>query len=342
MSSSQITFGTIGTNWITDSWIDAANKAGQWKLVAVYSRTLNGAKAYGQKHSCDAAACFDDLGRFFQNQDMQAVYIASPNSLHYEQAKQALQAGKHVILEKPATCTPEELDDLLDVAKKAGLFLIEAYRHIQEANYKKLRDLVKEKKLGQVYGASFTYATFSSRYSNVLKGEIPNVFSAEFGGGSLVDIGVYPVTFAVGLFGAPKSQKYVPFICRTGVDAGGVILLQYDKFGVQINQAKAYASSAPSEIYGEQGTLTINATTDISTLTYSNPHTKQTEELAGPCKIVEKPNVNMEEEAVEFARIINEKDHEAAGKLADISRAVIRVTTDLRRQNGILYPADPK
>jgi predicted dehydrogenase len=252
-----------------------------------------------------------------------------------------LQTKLHVILEKPATATTTELDDLFRIAKENGVFLIEAYRHIAEANFKVLEQAInREKVLGPIYGASFQYASYSSRYNNVLKGETPNIFSLDFAGGSLVDVGVYPVTFAVALFGAPKSQIYVPYVCRTGVDGGGVIILQYETFGVQINQSKSYASSSPCEVYGEHGTITINATTDISTIKHWNPQTKDTKELAGPYKIPEKPNVNMEEEAIHFANIVEQKDTQAAAELEDISRKVLAVTQDLRRQNGILYPAD--
>ncbi|KAK5114179.1 hypothetical protein LTR62_002749 [Meristemomyces frigidus] len=334
-----ITFGTIGTNWITESWIISAHKHGQWKLHAVYSRAQDQAKEFGAKYGCSTA--YSSLDSFFADEDMQAVYIASPNSLHYEQAKQALKAKKHVLLEKPATSTSEELDDLFRIAKEEGVFLIEAYRHIQEANYKLLQKLVNDqRKLGEIYGASFTYASYSSRYNNVLAGEVPNIFNLDFSGGSLVDIGVYPVTFAIALFGAPKTQTYVPYIARTGVDGGGVIILHYENFGVQINHSKCYTSSAPCEIYGEKGTLTVNGTTDVSSIKFLNSKTKGSEELAGPFKTVAKPNVNMEEELVEFARIVNEKDIKAAGDLEEVSRVVVKVTSDLRRQNGILYPAD--
>lgn len=339
--SPKITFGTIGTNWITDSWIDAAHKSGKWQLHSVYSRTKEQAQVFGKKHNCSSLHTY--LNEFADDSGMQAVYIASPNSLHYEHAKVCLQAKKHVILEKPATSTPEELDDLFRIAKEHGVMVIEAFRHIQEANYKLLKKLLsQDKKLGPIYGASFTYASYSSRYTNVLNGEVPNIFSLDFSGGSLVDVGVYPVTFAVALFGEPKSQTYVPFICKTGVDGGGVIILNYGDFGVQINNSKGYTSTAPCEVYGEKGTITVNATTDISTVKHLDPKTKKTEELAGPYKTVEKPNVNMEEEAVEFARIINEKDTKAAEELAEISKIVIRVTSSMRRQNGLLYPADKK
>ncbi|CZT14553.1 uncharacterized protein RCC_00530 [Ramularia collo-cygni] len=336
---SAIPFGVVGTNWISDSWIQAAEKTGKWKLHTVYSRSQDQASKFAAKYGCTNT--YTSLDEFAADSGMQAVYIASPNSLHYVQAKRFLKAKKHVILEKPATSTVAELDDLFRTAKEEGVYLIEAFRHIQEANFKLLKkSIVQDQKLGKIYGASFTYASYSSRYNNVLAGETPNIFSLEFSGGSLVDIGVYPITFAVALFGRPKAQTYVPAICRTGVDLGGVGILHYDGFGVQINNAKGYNSAAPCEVYGEKGTITINATTDISTISLLDPRTKNSEELAGPCLRVEKPNVNMEEEATEFARVILEKDTHALAELEKVSRDVIHVTTDMRRQGSVVYPAD--
>jgi len=334
-----ISYAIIGTNWITSSWITAAEKTKQWKLQAVYSRQQFQAEAFGTKHGC--TTFYTSLEDLAADTAVQAVYIASPNSLHYIQAKQMLQAKKHVILEKPATSTVEELDALFAIAKAHGVFLIEAYRHIQEANYKLLRKaVVEDQKLGPIYGASFSYASYSSRYDNVLAGEEPNIFSLNFSGGSLVDVGVYPITFAVAMFGLPKKTTYAPFICRTGVDGGGVGILHYENFGVQINHSKGYRSTQPNEIYGEKGTITINGSFDLESIKHFDPKTKASTELAGPAVQYEKPNVNMEEEALEFARIIREADDKALYELEVVSRNVIKVTTDMRSQAGIVYPAD--
>jgi len=324
-------FGVIGTSWITDSFIQSAQATNKWKLTAVHSRKEEAARSFADKYSVKTT--YTSIEGIARDSNLQAVYIASPNSLHYEHATVVLKAKKHVIIEKPATSTVAELDNLFKLAKDNGVFLIEAYRHIQEANFKLLRKIVlEEKKLGTIFGASLTYASYSSRYNNVLAGEIPNVFSLEFSGGCLVDLGVYPVAFAVALFGKPKSQTYAPYICQTGVDAAGFITLSYDSFGVQINQSKCFTSFAPTELYGENGTLTVNATTDIDSLKFWDRKTKQTEELAGP-----KAALNLQEEAEEFARIIGENDHKTAAGLEQLSRDIIDVTTDLRRQNNIVF-----
>lgn len=331
-----IRYGIVGTNWITDTWIKGAAKTGKWQLHGIYSRTSEQAEKFGAKYEC--TRYFTTLESIAADPELEVIYIASPNSLHYQQAKQMLEAGKNVLLEKPATSTVAELDDLFRIAHAKGAILIEAYRHIQEANFKKLAKMLhEEKKLGTIYGAALTWATWSSRYTNVLEGEKPNIFNLDFSGGSLVDVGVYPITFAITLFGEPKSQTFVPFVCTTGVDAGGMIILRYDNFGVSINQSKAWQSTAPSEIYGERGTIGLDATGSISSLTFWNPKDKKTEQFAGP-----KAENMMEEEAAEFARLIEERDEAGLARLEEISKAVIKVTTSLRYENGLLYPADKK
>lgn len=329
-----LNYAIIGTNWITDSWIESAQATKHWNLVAVYSRNEETAKKFGQKYK--VTKTYTSLEGLASDSEIQAVYIASPNSLHYSQAAQLLEAKKHVVLEKPSTSTVAELDSLYALAAKRGVFLLEAFRHIQEANFKRLRDAVTvQKRLGSIFGASLSYASYSSRYDSVLAGEEPNIFSLDFSGGSLVDIGVYPISFAVALFGPPSSQSYAPYICRTGADGGGFVTLRYAGFGVQIAQSKCFASAAASEIYGEKGTVTLNATTDIASVRFRSNQTKETEELAGP--VAEK---NMMEEAEELGRIIEDGDGEAAGKLEAISRAVLEITTDLRRQNGIVFKVE--
>ncbi|KAF4548914.1 Oxidoreductase-like protein 2 [Elsinoe fawcettii] len=330
-----INLGIIGTNWITDWWITSSEASGRWKLTAVYSRTEEAAKTFGSKYNVSTA--YTSISELVADTNVDAVYIASPNSLHFEHAKEVLSGKKHVILEKPATSTVEELIQLQNLAKENGVYVLEAYRHIQEVNFKILKQALEEKKLGAIYGASLTYASFSSRYHNVLAGEKPNIFTLDFSGGSLVDIGVYPVTFAVALFGRPRYQIYHATRAPTGVDAGGFILLHYENFSVQINQSKAWTSTAPCEIYGEKGTITLNGTADIASVKFWSNKTKETEDLGKP-----KAEKNMQEEAEELGRIIAEDDKKAATALQDLSMAVLEITTDLRQQNGIVFKVEEK
>lgn len=323
-----INFAIIGTSWITESFIQCAEASKAWKLAGVYSRKEDTAKEFGAKFN--VSKTFTDLHALMEDDSIQAVYIASPNSLHYKQAKIMLMGKRHVILEKPLASNIRELDDLFETAKENGVYLIEAYRHIQEKNFKVLKRNLS--KLGPIYGASLNYASYSSRYNNVLAGENPNVFSLEFSGGSLTDLGVYPITAAVALFGKPVSQTYKPILTPAGGDAGGFITLNYEKFAVSLNASKCYTSRAPSEVYGQNGTIVMNGVTDIAYVTYVDAKTKKEEQLGE-----KKEELNMLEEAEEFARIIGNGDQKAAKELEDISRAVVGITEDLRRQNGLVF-----
>lgn len=328
-----LTFGVIGTGWITHDFVKCAHATSQWSLAAVYSRKEETAKEFAAKYEGKSITLHTNLDALANDSNLQAVYIASPNLLHYSQAKTMLSAGKHVILEKPSCCTSQELDSLFTLSKEKGVFLIEAWRHIQEANFKILKQSMAD--LGPIYGASITYAQFSSRYDKVLQGETPNIFNLEMGGGALVDLGVYTVAAAVWLFGAPQEALYFPCIIRTGADGGGTLILKYDGFTVHLCGTKMWNSDAPSEVYGEKGTLVVPTITDIESVTFWDPRKKERRDLG-----VKKEELNLKEEAAEFARIIKEADWGAAGELEKHSRAVLKVTEKVRRDNGLLFPVE--
>lgn len=115
-----INLGIIGTNWITDQFVQAAHETGQYQLAAVYSRRLETAQKFGEKYGDVEYAT--DLKTFFDIEHLNTVYIASPNSLHFEQAKQGILAGKNVIVEKPAFSTPQEMDEIIELANQKRVF----------------------------------------------------------------------------------------------------------------------------------------------------------------------------------------------------------------------------
>jgi predicted dehydrogenase len=329
-----INFATIGTGWITTSFIQSAQATEKYNLVSVYSRSQDSASSFAQKHGISKT--HTSLSSLVADPEIQAIYVASPNSLHFEHAKLCLEGGKHVLLEKPATSTSKELDELFTLAKSKNVFLLEAFRHIYEPNFLLLRSLLSQK-LGQIYGATLNYAARSSRFDNVLAGEVPNIFNLEYSGGALVDLGVYPISAAIALFGPPVSSSYKPTMLPTGADGGGFIMLSYASFGVSINASKIYTSTAPSEIYGQNGTIVLNGVTDIERVDFLDATSKNVEKLAGE-KVDAK--LNMSCEAEQFASIIEWKDKEGAAWLEGVSRGVITVTESLRKANGIVFAVE--
>ena len=121
------------------------------------------------------------------------IYIASPNSLHFAQAKLAILAKKHVIIEKPAVTTPLEWKELVKLANEHQVYLFEAARNYQEAAFQVVKDFLSNQ---EILGANFTFAKYSSKLPALLAGEMPNIFSDVYAGGALMDLGsLLPLTW---------------------------------------------------------------------------------------------------------------------------------------------------
>ena len=174
--------GIIGTGTISHHFIEAAHASGQYQLATVYSRNLETAEQFSRQYS--NVQLFDQMDAFLMS-SFDVVYIASPNSLHYSQAKAALSSDKHVILEKPAATQPQEWQDLVQTAKDNKCFIFEAARNYHEDAFATIKDFLANK---QILGADFNYAKYSSKMPNLLAGDTPNVFSDRFAGGALMDL----------------------------------------------------------------------------------------------------------------------------------------------------------
>ncbi len=323
-----INLGTVGTGWITESFIEAAKLSGKLNVTAVYSRTEEKAKALA--HTYDAALYFSDIEEMAKSAEIEAVYIASPNSIHFEQALTFLKNKKHVICEKPIFSNTAELEEAYQTAEENGVYLFEAIRNIHTPNF----DILKEKLhlAGKIRSTVLPYIQYSSRYDLFLKGEVPNIFSSTYSGGALVDLGVYPLYLAVGLFGEPKKAAYHPVILSSGVDGSGTLILDYQDFVCTILCSKISHSVIPCEIHGEKGTFVLEDAAPISEIKFIDSHTKESQILSVP-----QEDKDMVYECINIAQIIETRDDTQYEKLKDLSQIVLRITEEARRQNKIVF-----
>ena len=332
-----INLGIIGTNWITDQFVQAAHETGKYQLAAVYSRRLETAQKFGEKYGDVEYAT--DLDTFFGIEHLNTVYIASPNSLHFEQAKQGILAGKNVIVEKPAFSTPKEMDEIIELTNQKKVFFFEAARNIHEQAFKTVADFLPFK--DHIIGADFSFMKYSSRYDQVLDGQEPNIFSPHFSGGALADLGVYPIYAALAWFGMPKESIYFGQKISTGVDGIGTGVLRYDNFDVTIRTGKISDSFQQSEIYLSNGTLVMNAVNSISEAVFHDRDHQRREKLN--VHQLENPMV---EEANVFAEVIlNPTDRELGTdyeEWVELARNVNQVIYDMRKSAGIVFDADEK
>jgi len=196
-----VRFGVIGTNWITERLLEAANDVEDFKLTAVYSRTISRAEEFASKYG--VTKIFTNLKEMAVSQEIDAVYIATPNSYHAEQAILFLQNGKHVLCEKPLAVNATEVARMIQAAKDHNALLMEAMKSTLLPNFKVIQDNLH--KIGPIRRYFASYCQYSSRYDKYKEGIVLNAFNPEFANGSLMDLGVYCLYPLITLFGEPKE-----------------------------------------------------------------------------------------------------------------------------------------
>lgn len=324
-----IRFAVIGTNFITDWFIEAAVQVSELCFYSIYSRDEKRAKTFGKKYGINRF--YTRLEDLAEDNDVDAVYIASPNCCHQEQAILMMNHGKHVLCEKPIASNHAEYKRMENAARENHVVLLEAMRTTLDPAFTLLQDQLE--KLGKIRQVIFHFCKYSSRYDSFKNGVIENAFSPELSNGALMDIGVYCVHPMVKLFGLPDKIMADVIKLRNGVDCAGMILAGYpDGMQVQLVYSKICNNYLPSQIMGEKGTLVIEGFPIIKKLSvhFNNGETKNFE-----------PHYqenNMVYEAEEFIHLIN-SGHSIEPYFKASEHEMI-VMDEVRKQAGIIFPAD--
>ena len=320
--------GIIGTGTISHHFIEVAHTSGEYQLVAVYSRKLETAENFASIYN--NVDLFDQMDAFLAS-SFDVIYIASPNSLHYSQAKAALLSGKHVILEKPAVTQPHEWQDLVQTAKEHQCFIFEAARNYHEDAFATIKNFLANK---QILGADFNYAKYSSKMPNLLTGDTPNVFSDRFAGGALMDLGIYPLYASIRLFGKPHDANYVAQQLENSIDLNGDGILFYPDYQVHIKAGKNITSNLPCEIYTTDGTLTLNTIEHIQSAIFTDHQGKELQ-----LTIQQAPH-NMTEEVTNFTNMIKQADPTLYQSWIDDATHVHNLLYTMRQNAGIRFEAE--
>lgn len=187
--------------------------------------------------------------------DVDTIYVALPNHLHFPFASQALQKGKHVIIEKPITTSVDELNRLKSLAAEQNLIILEAMNIHYLPAYLSLQTQLAN--IGRVKLVSLNYSQYSSRYDDFMAGIVHPAFDAKKGGGALMDINVYNLHFVAGLFGKPQTVNYLANM-HNNIDTSGVMVLDYGDFKCVCTGAKDCKAPTTSLIQGEKGSMQIS------------------------------------------------------------------------------------
>ncbi|MFE7062594.1 Gfo/Idh/MocA family protein [Sutcliffiella sp. NPDC057660] len=323
-------FGIIGTNWITESFIEAASEVDGFTLTAVYSRTLDRAEEFAAKFGVEHI--YTDLHEFAGSPEIDAVYIASPNSLHKEQSIICMENNKHVLCEKPIASNASELMEMVQVAKEKNVLLMEALKTTFLPNFLTIRDNLH--KIGKIRRYSASYCQYSSRYDKYKEGVILNAFRPEFSNGSLMDIGIYTIYPMIALFGAPSTIKANAVMLDSGVDGQGSVLFEYPGMEAVITHSKIVNSYLPAEIQGEDGTMVIDKIhTPEKVQIFFKDGTSEDITVTQKAK-------SMYYEAAEFINLVENGQLESSTNSFANSLYTHRTLDEVRKQIGLKYIAD--
>lgn len=244
-----IRFATIGTNWITERFIQAALETEQFALTAVYSRTEQKGKEFAAKFGDPQV--YTDLEALASSSDIDAAYIASPNSLHAEQAILLMDHGKHVLCEKPMASNAAEIRRMIEAARRNDVLLMEALKSTLMPNFRAVHDNLY--KIGRVRRYFSSYCQYSSRFDAFKQGKVLNAFNPAFSNGALMDLGIYCIYPMVTLFGKPESVQASAVMLSSGVDGEGSLIVRYPDMDGVIMYSKITDSYLPTEIQGRTG-----------------------------------------------------------------------------------------
>ena len=284
-SSRVINWGIIGTGKSAHNFAKALSITKSGKLVAIGSRDKGNAKNFA--HEFGLAFHFPSYSQLASSSEVDIVYIATPNSCHKENALLCLNAGKNVLIEKPFTTNVKDTKILIDLAQEKNLFLMEAMWTYFVPAFSKIEYLIKSGEIGEIMSFQATLGQPS-----VVNKE-SNLFNHSMGGGSLLDLGVYPIYWSQFLFGAPIRIQGEAYYGDTDVDLTSSMILSYNQ-GKQANISSSIVTRFANNgvIYGSKGAIEIHqplyCPTAISIIKYkgSNASAKNKKSYFG--KILDK------------------------------------------------------
>lgn len=329
-----IRIGTIGSGSIVEHFLDAVENCDGVEYGVTYSRTRERAEAFARKRGA-AASCWklDDL---LSSDQADCIYIASPNCFHFQQAKQAMEAGKHVIVEKPAVSNLKEWKILEETAQMHQVFLMEAVRHVYDPAMDAIRRGMK--RIGTIRRASLRFCQYSSRYDKFRQGIVENAFKPELSNGALMDIGVYCVRMMAELFGAPVKLLSHGIFLENGVDGAGTILGIYPGMDVELSYSKITNGMIGCEIQGEDGVILFSGV--------ARPGKVELVSRGGEREVLydEDDGWNLEYEVQKFAGWMEKGDLQDPGYLRALKMSGLEmgIMDSARKQMGIVFPADRK
>ena len=323
----KIRFGILAAGNIANSMAKAVSQLEETECFAVASRSYERAKAFADRWGFGRAyGSYEELA---EDPDVDLIYVASPHSHHYPHAKLCLEHGKHVLLEKAFTVNAAQAQELIDLAEDKGLLLAEAFWPRYMPTRKILDDLIAQGTIGEVRAVT---ADFGAPLSHVER-----MWNPALAGGALLDLGVYPINFALQVFKEPvKKIQADAVMSAQGVDLMNGITLTFegDKLAVLHSNMLACMRNR-GVIYGEKGFIELFEINNPGAIRVFDENKELTAEYPAP------PQINgYEYEVLSCVQAIRNGKTECGEMPHSETMRLMNILDEIRRQWGFVLPCE--
>ena len=325
----KIKWGIIGAGNISSSFATALNSLKDAEIVGVAARDKKRAEEFCEKYNGEKA--FGSYEELATDPDIQVVYIGTLHPYHYEHAKLCLEHGKDVLCEKPFTLNEKTSKELMDIAEEKKVFLMEAMWTKFLPTTKKVKEWIDSGKIGNV---RYIYGDFGFQHEY---DENHRLFQLEKGGGALLDLGIYPITYAVHMIGTiPKNIKSSVVMGKAKTDEINTVLMEFEH-GVTANltSASTVATGTDVTIIGDQGKIVVpnfwmaQEARLLSLDGNVKEHFKGFHQING-----------YEYEAMEVMECIQQGKLESDLLPHKDTLAIMKIMDSLRKDWGLIYPGE--
>ncbi|MFC2089905.1 Gfo/Idh/MocA family protein [Bacteroidota bacterium] len=324
----EIRWGILGCGWIATKFAEALQKTENSVIKAVAARDKDRASAFAHKWNSERS--YGDYLSLAKDPDVDIIYVATPHSYHYAHTKLCLEAGKHVLCEKPFTINTAQLEVLISLAKEKKLFLMEALWSRFLPGIIKAKELIDDGILGDIislevdFGINFPYDPEHRIYNPLL------------GGGALLDIGIYPLFLSLYLFGKPELVKAHAVLNNDKIDLT-TSLITVSKGGTvsHLNSTTQANTPVQARILGTRGSITFNNWWFTPVNFTLKVDDKEDEVFPFP------PIVNgYEYEAIESVKCLQAGKTESDIMPFSFSLMLMKQMDEIRQMTGITYPEE--
>ena len=322
---SDFKWGILGPGGIAKAFAEDLKRLNGHSISAVGSRTLGNAQSFANTFGGTAYGSYEAL---VADQQVDAIYVATPHPAHKENVILALNAGKPVLCEKPFAVNAHEAEEMVKAAQKNNVALMEAMWARFLPHYAKVREIVASGVLGKIH-------TIHADHGQRLEDQnIPRLVEPSLAGGALLDLGIYPISFAHMILGNPAKITSTAVLTDKGVDAQTSMIFDYaDGAQAVLNTTMIEQTPCRAVVAGLNGWLEIDRT-------FYNPASMRVIMNDGVATEYPKAYVGhgLREQAIEFASLLQAGKNESYLMSLDDTQSIMETMDEIRTQIELYYP----